>query len=575
MIMASGSASDEQKQSVKQNTATSYPKNITNLISSHTNKESITTYFEPTDCGLSAEQVFGQKYGYTYDDLILLPGHIDFSTDDVVLKSRFSRNIHLKIPFVSSPMDTVTEASTAIGMALEGAMGVIHNNLSIEEQAHQVELVKLYENGFITKPRTLSPHEPVSKIDAIKAKYGFSGMPITEKGQMRQKLMGIVTNRDIDFLEDRGTLIKNVMTPFRDIVYAQESKIDQSVSPSTINTILSPSLPEYNRLLIESKKGKLPILNSNLELVGLMSRADLLTNRQYPMANKDPKKRLRCAAAIGTREYDKKRLNVLVEKGVDAIVIDSSQGDSVYQQNMIRYAKKQWPLVDVVGGNIVTVRQAYNLMSCGVDGLRVGMGIGSICTTQEVTACGRPQASAVYHVSNYASKLNIPVIADGGIRNSGHIIKALILGASSVMMGSMLAGTEEAPGQYFYQDGVKLKKYRGMGSLEAMKKGSDDRYFTNLSATHTMHNMRAKSNRVAIAQGVTGTVVDKGSLKRYLPYLVQGVKHGFQDIGIQNIANIQSKRNDRKDIRFEIRSPAAQKEGNVHSLHSFTKTSYH
>jgi len=200
------------------------------------------------------------------------------------------------------------------------------------------------------------------------------------------------------------------------------------------------------------------------------------------------------------------------------------------------------------------------------------MGIGSICTTQEVTACGRPQASAVYHVANFSKRVGVPVIADGGIRNTGHIIKALVLGASSVMMGSMLAGTQESPGQYFYQDGVKLKKYRGMGSLEAMKKGSDDRYFANLKATHSMHNVGTSSASVAIAQGVTGTVVDKGSLKRYLPYLIGGVRHGFQDLGIDDISKMDALRNETKDIRFEIRSPAAQKEGNVHSLYSYSKT---
>jgi len=254
------------------------------------------------------------------------------------------------------------------------------------------------------------------------------------------------------------------------------------------------------------------------------------------------------------------------------VVIDSSQGDSVYQQNMIRFAKKQWPSVDVVGGNVVTVKQAFHLIKCGVDGLRVGMGIGSICTTQEVTACGRPQASAVYHVSNYSNKLAVPVIADGGIRNTGHIIKALILGASSVMMGSMLAGTQESPGQYFYQDGVKLKKYRGMGSLEAMKKGSDDRYFASLKETSAMHDVGVRSHKVAIAQGVTGSVVDKGSLKRYLPYLIGGIRHGFQDLGISQISGIEHRREKTKEIRFEIRSAAAQKEGNVHSLYSYSKT---
>jgi len=274
------------------------------------------------------------------------------------------------------------------------------------------------------------------------------------------------------------------------------------------------------------------------------------------------KKRLRVAATIGTRENDKKRLEALVKAGVDAIVIDSSQGDSMYQREMIKFIRKNYNhQIDVIGGNIVTSKQAKHLIECGVDGLRVGMGSGSICTTQEVTACGRPQASAVYHVSKYASEFNIPVIADGGIRNSGHMVKAIILGASACMMGSMLAGTEEAPGDYFYQDGVKLKKYRGMGSKEAMNKGSDDRYFTK----HTAN--------VRVAQGVSGTVLDKGTLRQYLPYLIQSVKHGFQDIGVEQLKDLKELREKGK-IRFEIRSPAAQLEGGVHSLYSYQKATY-
>merc|ERR1719334_2107440 len=213
-------------------------------MASAPSKDKVTEYFEPWNCGLSAEEVFGHKYGYTYDDLILLPGHIDFTTHEVTLNSQFSRNIPLKTPFVSSPMDTVTEHRMAIGMALEGGIGVVHNNMSIEDQAHEVELVKLYENGFITKPRTLSPSDPVSKVDAIKNKYGFSGVPITLNGKMGEKLVGIVTNRDIDFLEDRSTPIKDVMTPFESIIYATERKSDDGLS-------------EYNKVLIESKKGKL------------------------------------------------------------------------------------------------------------------------------------------------------------------------------------------------------------------------------------------------------------------------------------------------------------------------------
>jgi len=219
--------------------------------------------------------------------------------------------------------------------------------------------------------------------------------------------------------------------------------------------------------------------------------------------------------------------------------------------------KKAYPKIEVVGGNVVTMKQAQHLIEAGADGLRCGMGSGSICTTQEVTAVGRPQASAVYHVASYANKLGIPIIADGGIRNTGHVVKALVLGASSVMMGSMLAGTEEAPGEYFYQEGVKLKRYRGMGSIEAMTQGSDDRYFTT-------------SGNVRVAQGVAGTVLDKGSLRKYLPYIMQGVRHGFQDLGVNDVNQVYKLMMDGK-IRFEIRSFAAQKEGDVHSLYSYVK----
>jgi IMP dehydrogenase len=322
----------------------------------------------------------------------------------------------------------------------------------------------------------------------------------------------------------------------------------------------SHSLEECNKILISSKKGKLPIVDDDYHLVGLMSRTDLLTNRDYPNATKDEKKRLRVAAAISTRDSDKVRVEKLIEAGVDAIVIDSSQGDSIYQMRMLRWIKKSYPTVEVVAGNVVTSKQALNLIKCGADGLRVGMGIGSICTTQEVTACGRSQASAVYSVAKLAARFGVPVIADGGIKSSGHIVKALVLGASTAMCGSMLAGTGEAPGDYYYQDGVKLKKYRGMGSIEAMTKGSDDRYF-------------AAESRVRVAQGVVGAVVDKGPLRRYLPYISQGVRHGFQDLGVKSVADLAAMRVT-GEIRFEIRTAAAQKEGGVHSLHSYTKSNF-
>ena len=391
---------------------------------------------------------------------------------------------------------------------------------------------------------------------------------MAEDGTLRSKLIGMVTPRDVQFHSDLSSPVTEVMS--KDLVTAREGI----------------SLSEANNILSRSKKGKLPIVDGAGNLISLLSRSDLMKNLHYPLASKVPgTKQLLSAAAIGTREADKDRLSALVEAGLDIVILDSSQGNSMYQHEMIRWIKQNYPELQVIGGNVVTRDQAASLIAAGVDGLRIGMGAGSACITQEVMAVGRPQATSVFRVAEFAARFGVPCIADGGIQNVGHIVKALSLGASTIMMGGLLAATTESPGAYVVgPDGQLRKTYRGMGSIDAMedKKASGPNAISTKTASGKAANTAqnagtaryfSEGDKLLVAQGVSGSVLDRGSVTKFLPYLMAGIQHSLQDVGVQSLDALR-KGVKNGEVRFEFRTASAQAEGNVHGMSGVEKKLY-
>ncbi|KAJ6357390.1 hypothetical protein OIU78_005277 [Salix suchowensis] len=494
--------------------------------------------------GSSAGKLFNQGYSYTYDDVIFLPHYIDFPTDAVNLSTRLSRNISLSIPCVSSPMDTVTESYMAAAMAAVGGIGIIHSNVTPSEQADMIRSVKSRRVPILSSPVFKTPDSRiVNEFEGDDVPFVF----VTQSGNEKSKLLGYVAKSDWLGFKDTEIKLGDIMRADANMFVPCHYDLGQ----------IDGKLKEEGRdfVVVEKEGG---------EVVDVVTKEEVERVKGYPKLGKGTvgyDGRWMVGAAIGTRESDKERLEHLVKAGVDVIVLDSSQGNSIYQIEMIKYVKQTYPELDVIGGNVVTMSQAQNLIKAGVDGLRVGMGSGSICTTQEVCAVGRGQATAVYKVSSIAAQSGIPVIADGGISFSGHIVKALVLGASTVMMGSFLAGSTEAPGAYeLNEKGFRVKKYRGMGSLEAMTKGSDQRYLGDTA-------------KLKIAQGVVGAVADRGSVLKHVPYTMQAVKQGFQDLGASSLQSAHDLLRS-KTLRLEVRTSAAQVEGGVHGLESHEKRAF-
>lgn len=467
--------------------------------------------------------------GLTFDDLLLVPAYSQVLPCDVDLTTVFSRNISLNVPMVSAAMDTVTETMMAIAIAREGGIGVIHKNMTIEEQAKQVKIVKRAENGMIIDPITITPEKTVGDALALMSEFKIGGIPVVDD---ENRLVGIVTNRDLRFQRDMDKRIDEVMT-----------------KDNLVTTDQSTDLESAADILQQYKIEKLPVVDAENKLIGLITYKDITKAKDKPYACKDKQGRLRVAAAIGIATDSFERAVALIEAGVDAIVIDTAHGHSKSVHDMLKRVKKAFPDIDVVVGNIATADAAKFLADAGADAVKVGIGPGSICTTRIIAGIGVPQITAIYDVAKALEGTGIPVIADGGVRYSGDIVKALAAGASSVMMGSLLAGTEESPGETIIFNGRKFKLYRGMGSLPAMQKGSKDRYFQDME----------DDIKKLVPEGIEARVPFKGTLQEVIYQMVGGLRTGMGYCGAENIEKLH-------EAKFTRITSAGYIESHPHSV---------
>ena len=469
--------------------------------------------------------------GLTYDDVLLIPAYSDVLPKTVELKTRFSRHIELNIPFVTAAMDTVTEAAMAIAIAREGGIGVIHKNMSIEAQAHEVAVVKRAENGMIYDPVTIRRGKTVRDALQMMHDYHIGGIPVVDEDN---RLVGIVTNRDLRFEHRQDKKIDEVMTSENLVITHQQTDLTAAA-----------------KILQENKIEKLPVVDAQNHLVGLITYKDITKAKDKPMACKDEKGRLRVAAGVGVTADTLDRIKALVEAGADAIVIDTAHGHSKYVIEKLTEAKKAFPNVDIVVGNVATGEAAKLLVEHGADAVKVGIGPGSICTTRVVAGVGVPQLSAIYSVYDALKGTGVPLIADGGLRYSGDVVKALAAGGSSVMIGSLVAGTEESPGETIIFNGRKFKTYRGMGSMEAMeqKNGSKDRYFQGDTI----------DVKKLVPEGIAGRVPYKGTVQEVIYQLIGGLRSGMGYCGANDIETLH-------DAKFTRITNAGVLESHPHDI---------